>query len=779
MYNIGLSIINGVGLTFLNRCYTACNPVTNCMYIIKYICFYCFIYLETMATNLISAEVSAEKNKFQEMRENLNQKFSELTSLVNQRKLELDRKIDDLEIEYNNKNKQIEKDKQTMRELREMTEEKIDQNTLMDVQNNLIEDISDKIQKLDVESKSQLELTLTLNWNFTKIIQEIDRIDLKLATPNEPRIPFVLTEVEKKRHINDLKSKIYIFLMGKGSPVPLAEFEHQYRAVNREDPEIAYRVLGYATLKEFLREIRDILQFRIEDKDGSTSVTVKTKKPSPPSLEEPLRSYVNNSLPFMPPSNSVRPFPSQIHPVYRTTPPNSGFINSNQNVPRFPTHTHTPYPRPPIPGKQSYLNIPNEPQIPFPLRADPPRFEANINPSIIPLSPLSDPLLGPFPLDGLRTNLTSLSLRPETTPLKPFYPSSHTTLHSLNMDFSKAQRDFLQTQIVSIAGTRSEVKLRFSCESVLRFLEGNNVVLLAGEDQGKCALVSVALTNGLNIMTNDLQSLVICQDAKGAQKIFQCLEILSNNTGLKVSCYDSPEKFRSVRTEAHIIVLIHTLIGEFFTQYDTTQLTRIGLYNLITDLNTYYEVVRILKLNMSGKLSELKFFFATTAHNEVGTFILKLINTLMVSKCIFSFYGKDQETCLTLLPHDVESNQIQNGSDADIRPHLLASLTRARTFPNLFDKFLIPLGASCNNFTIISTRMEEELLLQSLALIAMNKVEPSTATTQVAIVVPNEQQAKDFLELCELGQVAGVKSLMVNGKTIKEEMRYTHMCIGW
>ena len=134
-----------------------------------------------MATNLISAEVSAEKNKFQEMRENLNQKFSELTSLVNQRKLELDRKIDDLEIEYNNKNKQIEKDKQTLKELREITEQKLGQNTLLDVQNNIIKEISDKIQKLDAESNSQLEFALTLNWDFTKIKQEIDRIDLKLA----------------------------------------------------------------------------------------------------------------------------------------------------------------------------------------------------------------------------------------------------------------------------------------------------------------------------------------------------------------------------------------------------------------------------------------------------------------------------------------------------------------------------------------------------------------------------------------------------------------------
>ena len=74
------------------------------------------------------------------MRENLKQKFSELTSLVNQRKLDLDRKIDDLEIEYNNKNKQIEKDKQTMAELREHTKQKLGQNTLMDVQNNLIGD---------------------------------------------------------------------------------------------------------------------------------------------------------------------------------------------------------------------------------------------------------------------------------------------------------------------------------------------------------------------------------------------------------------------------------------------------------------------------------------------------------------------------------------------------------------------------------------------------------------------------------------------------------------
>ena len=49
-------------------------------------------------------------------------------------------------------------------------------------------EISDKIQKLDSELKSQLELTLTLNWNFNNIKKEIDRIDIKLATPDEPRI---------------------------------------------------------------------------------------------------------------------------------------------------------------------------------------------------------------------------------------------------------------------------------------------------------------------------------------------------------------------------------------------------------------------------------------------------------------------------------------------------------------------------------------------------------------------------------------------------------------
>ena len=129
--------------------------------------------------------VQTRKTIFEEMREKLTQSFTELTSKVNQRKCDLDRKIDDLEIEYNNKNKQIEKDKQTMRELREMTEQKLGQNALMDVQNNIIKEISDKIQKLDVESKSQLKLTL----NFNIIKQEIDRIDIKLVNPvDEARV---------------------------------------------------------------------------------------------------------------------------------------------------------------------------------------------------------------------------------------------------------------------------------------------------------------------------------------------------------------------------------------------------------------------------------------------------------------------------------------------------------------------------------------------------------------------------------------------------------------
>ena len=135
---------------------------------------------ESLLDNLNVSGVS-EGHIFDTMRRKLSQNFSELTSFVNQRKLELDRKIDFLELEYTNKNKQIEKDKQTMTELREMTEQKLGQNSLLDVQSELVSNIDNKIVKLETELRFHLELTPILNWNFEALRDAINQIDLDLG----------------------------------------------------------------------------------------------------------------------------------------------------------------------------------------------------------------------------------------------------------------------------------------------------------------------------------------------------------------------------------------------------------------------------------------------------------------------------------------------------------------------------------------------------------------------------------------------------------------------
>ena len=126
-----------------------------------------------------------KKTFFEEMKENLNQKCSNLIALIAQRKRALDLKIDELEMEYNNKIKQIEKDKQTMAELREITEQRLGQNTLLDLQNDIIRDIDTKFGKLEAESK--IEYNLTLNWNPGRLERLINHINVKL-TPKDGAI---------------------------------------------------------------------------------------------------------------------------------------------------------------------------------------------------------------------------------------------------------------------------------------------------------------------------------------------------------------------------------------------------------------------------------------------------------------------------------------------------------------------------------------------------------------------------------------------------------------
>ena len=614
-----------------------------------------------------------------------------------------------------------------------------------------------------------------------KSADEIETIDLTQVTlePDADRNhEIVLTEDEIKRHLNDLKSKVYIFLLGKGSNVPIDEFEYQYRVINREDPEIAYRLLGYSTLEEFLHNILDVVVL-IRDSNDGLSVGVKTRSTSPPSIVPP-RIIPQPVISRMPP-NIMRPYPPPQYPMLRGPIPNSGFV-----PPGAPMHHMRPHRMPPPPNHSMRFphHPPGLPLLQFmppiaPLLPEPPRPTNSHNP------PGFDPALPPqLPLSNvdlfspLASDFSSLFMN-SNQPTKPFGITT-TTINSLSMDFNKAQKEFVETQIRSVATGRGEVNPRLASEPVLRYLEGTNVVLLAGEDFGKCACIAVALTHGLNVLTDSMQSLVICNDMTGMQKMFECLETVTFNTGLKVASYESVEKLFTSKQDSHIVVIIYTMMEQYMNKCDISQLTRIGIYNLTTDPTSYNEFIFNLKRSRC-LLDQIKFFFATNPHNEAGSYILKLVNTVMTSRCSFAYYGKDQANHLTLIPHDTESLQIHTESQMLLRPRLLASVTSNLTdFPNHFDRYLLPLKASCSNFTILSNHMEEALLQQSLALIALMKVEPTSHLTQVVILVPNEQQAKDFQELCgAMGNLEEIKTSMVNSKTSKEDIRYSHICIGW
>ncbi|KAI6653705.1 hypothetical protein LOD99_3209 [Oopsacas minuta] len=651
------------------------------------------------------------------------------------------------------------------------------------------------------ESESESEWPDTISFTTESLLSPIENTanNKSIIKPQENNgitedkinneVEIFLREDEKKRHMNELKSKICVFLLNKDAPVPVDELEDQYRALNREDPEIPYRILGYSSIKEFLRDIMDVVILVTNNKDGSMSVVLKTHNTSPPSPKVHPRPPIHiNNQPFrsrMPNHQMLRPFPAPpIHPNFRPPFEHHRFIPPvppmhhihPQRLPPPNQHPHLRYPLPPPPPPHIIPGYHFVPHMSMPPNHhEPPGFESSFSP---PLHPAIGSVISPT--EALN-EFPAISL--DDAPVnKPFPDKPFTTrINTLCMDFSKAQKEFVQTQILSITDVRKEIKLRVTCEIALRYLEGSNVAVLAGENQGKCACMSVALTNGLNMLTDNVQSLIICNDVSGVDKIFECMKIICDNTGLKVTPYQTADKLRSFHAGSQIIVLEYSLLEMLLKKCDISQLTRIGVYNVATEPNTFNELIKTLKRIQSVKLQEeFKYFIATNPHNEVGSYILKMVNTLMNSKCYFTYYGREQENCLILVPHEAESTQIHTDARMLLRPSLLACINRKKQIPNHFDKYLIPLRASCNNFTILSQHIEEGLLQQSLALLTMIKVEPSSHLTQVVIIVPNELQAKDFLELCgDMGQGEGIKVSMVNSKTTKEDIRYSHICIGW
>ena len=187
----------------------------------------------------------------------------------------------------------------------------------------------------------------------------------------------ILTEEEKKRHLNELKSNVYKFLYNEGKSVPLDEFEDQYRAINREDPEIAYRLLGYATLKDFLSSILDIVILLQDNLKGSWSVILKSHSASPPSPNIPPRYPVHLSNPIrsrMPPSNLVRPYTAHVYPPYKSPYPASGFV-----PPGPPVHQMHPQRLPPPSSNPRYPMPPSQALLIPPLPISEPFYSVSDN----------------------------------------------------------------------------------------------------------------------------------------------------------------------------------------------------------------------------------------------------------------------------------------------------------------------------------------------------------------------------------------------------------------
>ena len=120
-------------------------------------------------------------NIFADMRTELDQKFAEFDSLLKEHKNTLQLKIDKLELEFNNKHKQIEKDKQILTELHQQTESNLAQESLVDLQGKILQEIDEKMKNLNLECGQQTEMRFTLYWNQEDIAGTIHSIEIELA----------------------------------------------------------------------------------------------------------------------------------------------------------------------------------------------------------------------------------------------------------------------------------------------------------------------------------------------------------------------------------------------------------------------------------------------------------------------------------------------------------------------------------------------------------------------------------------------------------------------
>ena len=120
-------------------------------------------------------------NIFADMRNELDQKFADFDSLLKEHKKKLQLKIDKLELEFNNKHKQIEKDKQILTDLHQQTQAKLAQDSLVDLQGKILQEIDDKLRNLDIECNQQTGMRFTLYWSQEDITGTINNIEFELT----------------------------------------------------------------------------------------------------------------------------------------------------------------------------------------------------------------------------------------------------------------------------------------------------------------------------------------------------------------------------------------------------------------------------------------------------------------------------------------------------------------------------------------------------------------------------------------------------------------------
>ncbi|KAI6658092.1 hypothetical protein LOD99_15805 [Oopsacas minuta] len=140
------------------------------------------------ASECSDTDETTSVNIFTEMRTELDQKFTEFDNLLKDHKKHLQTKIDNLELEYENKNKQIEINTQILTDLHQQTETKLG-DSLVDLQQKMLQQIRNKLQNIHLECKHQKQLRFNLYWNQEDITGIVNSIDLELAPIKVPDPP--------------------------------------------------------------------------------------------------------------------------------------------------------------------------------------------------------------------------------------------------------------------------------------------------------------------------------------------------------------------------------------------------------------------------------------------------------------------------------------------------------------------------------------------------------------------------------------------------------------